>query len=215
MHLHHVLQTLHLFLVFSLIKLQAQQFTLLLQSMWGGGLQQDFRMTVNLPCHQKPGTNGWRSQPETGNKSSWKTHRSSMKFWTLIRRKSKQKPISSWDTHALLDSVDQIKTKHLHGSWSETHQYNPPNLIRGKNSYCILIVCITHRLHMALVYPLGAKGTKHVYFLRENVGRVGVLYRIWEKSMCKTCSCDISRRGATSKNFHTSNLINHLKTDLR
>lgn len=38
-----------------------------------------------------------------------------------------------------------------------------------------------------------------VLSLRENVSRIGVLYRIWEKSVSKMCSREISRRGATSK----------------
>lgn len=52
--------------------------------------------TVYLP---KPRPNGWRSQAETGNKSSWKTQRSSMKFCTLMGRKHKQKPIREHGTY--------------------------------------------------------------------------------------------------------------------
>lgn len=89
MHLHHVLQTLHLFLVFSLIKLQAQQFPLLLPSMWGGVLQQDLCITDSsfaLP----PKTSTWwmkvTSKVKTRLFSVWEKMSFVWEFYTLFEQ---------------------------------------------------------------------------------------------------------------------------------
>lgn len=161
-----------------------------------------------------------------------------MKFCTLMGKKHKQKLIGSHGTHmhcrtSLIRLGPTLYTDVNLG----LNQHKPPILIRGSYSnfpvnansisvYSLFIVifCVhvsvnifRSRRQKSGFLTLGVQKGQNtfVFGVGENVGHVGVLYRIWEKSVIKTCSCDISRRGATSKNFHTPNLINHLKTDLR